>query len=322
MRCRICNLGGNSKTFTVRETMLGYGDAFLYFQCDGCGCLQIAEFPQDIGRYYPVDYYSFSATSRDRVDNRVVRWFRRIRNRASAGGADPISRLARNLFPNRKLTSLVGTGATSGSRILDVGCGAGWRLYALREAGFVNTLGVDPFVAEEITYENGLRILKRTVQEVDGEWDVIMFHHSFEHIPDQVGTLKAVARLLGPGGTCLIRIPTVSSFAWEHYRECWYQIDAPRHCYLHSVKSMETVARLAGLSVQSVVYDSTIDQFRASELCRLGIPWVRGGKFPRRQVREWKRRSRVLNREGRGDQAVFYLRKADKECGSGGPSPV
>jgi len=39
-----------------------------------------------------------------------------------------------------------------------------------------------------------------------------------------------------PGGWCVIRIPTVSSFAWEHYREQWVQLDAPRHFFLHKVR--------------------------------------------------------------------------------------
>ena len=308
-RCRICNTKGEGTAYTVRESMLGTGDPFLYFQCSRCQCLQIAEIPLDMGKYYPRDYYSFSTSSRERTGNRAAQWFRRIRTRASVGGAGIGYSIIRSLFPNRKLSALAEVGITRGSRILDIGCGSGWRLYALREAGFVNTLGIDPFITSDIAYANGLHILKRIVQEVEGEWDVIMFHHSFEHIPDQVGTLRATAQRLKPGGTCLIRIPTVSSYAWEHYREHWYQIDAPRHYYLHSVQSMEIAARQAGLSVRSIVYDSTVDQFRGSELCRSGVPLVRGGKSPREQVRAWRAQARVLNRERRGDQAAFYLQK-------------
>ena len=307
-RCRICESEGAWHSYIVREMMLGTGDPFLYFQCGRCQCLQISEIPGKIDRYYPRDYYSYAATSRDRTGNPAMQWIRRMRNRASVVKNGPGS-IIRNIFPNRKLLPLLQLGITPYSRILDVGCGSGWRLYALRDAGFTKTLGVDPFVADDITYENGLQILKRTVQEIDGEWDVIMFHHSFEHIPDQIGTLRSAARRLCPGGTCLIRVPTVSSFAWEHYREHWYQIDAPRHYYLHSLQSMELLARQAGMSVQSIVYDSTVDQFRGSELLRSGVPLVQGGKFPREQVREWKKKAHQLNLERRGDQVAFYLQK-------------
>jgi SAM-dependent methyltransferase len=317
-QCRICGSEGEWTAFTMREMMLGTRDPFLYFQCGRCQCLQISAIPASIGSYYPPDYYSFSSSSRETTDNRAAKWFRKVRTRASAGEAGPVSSIIRGLFPNRKLISLAEVGISRDSRILDVGCGSGWRLYALREAGFVNTLGIDPFIKSDITYENGLKVLKRVVQDIDGAWDIIMFHHSFEHIPDQIGTLQAAAHRLNPAGTCLIRIPTVSSYAWEYYRENWYQIDAPRHYYLHSVLSMEMLAQKAGLSVRKIIYDSTVDQFRGSEICRSGVPLVQGGKFPREQVQAWKARARVLNRERRGDQAAFYLRKQERGDSSRG----
>jgi len=309
-RCRICNNEGKGTVYTVLEMMLGSGDPFLYFQCGRCQCLQIAEIPSNIGAYYPHDYYSFSPTSRDKTGNPAVRWLRKLRNRCSVAGTGIGSRVIRSLFPNRKLLPLRELGLSCESRILDVGCGSGWRLYALREAGFVNTLGIDPFVGKDIAYSNGLRVLKRDVHEIEGRWDVVMYHHSFEHIPDQAATLRATAALLEPGGTCLVRVPVVSSHAWEHYREHWYQIDAPRHFYLHSLASMRILAEQSGLALEKVMFDSTVDQFRTSEMYRTGVKSLKEAGFSKAQVRAWKRSAARLNREGRGDQAVFFLRKA------------
>ncbi len=308
--CRICGYDGTSPAYTVREMMLGTGDAFTYVQCGRCHCLQISEFPDDMARYYPEGYYSFSSTSRDRTDNPALRGFRRMRNRASVIDSGMLNRLVRLVAPNRKLLPLLELDLSRDSRILDVGCGSGWRLYALREAGFVNTLGVDPYIKEDITYGNGLQVLKRTIGEVDGTWDVIMYHHSLEHIPDQQGTLRETARRLHPGGTCLIRVPTVSSYAWEHYGVNWYQIDAPRHFYLHSLESMRHLAEQSGMAVRSVVYDSTVDQFRTSEWYRTGCRSERDTMFTRSRLRTWKREAARLNRESKGDQAAFFLRKA------------
>ena len=39
--------------------MLGTRDEFDYVQCGKCGCLQIEEVPDNLGEYYPQDYYSF-----------------------------------------------------------------------------------------------------------------------------------------------------------------------------------------------------------------------------------------------------------------------
>jgi SAM-dependent methyltransferase len=307
--CRICNTNADHPAYTVREMMMGTGERFIYFQCAHCHCLQIAEFPPEMAKYYPANYYSFSTTSRDKTKNWVLKWARRIRNTSSVYEKGFGNRLIRTLFPNKKLLSLLRLGLDRASRILDVGCGSGWRLYALRESGFHNTFGIDPYLENDLTYENGLQILKKTVHEMDGLWDVVMFHHSLEHMPDQVATLRAASGLLGPGGTCLIRVPVASSYAWEHYREHWYQIDAPRHFYLHSYESMTLLAEQCGLALQSSECDSTLDQFRISEMYKRGLRTFKEAGFTRSLNNEWKRRAAELNRERQGDQAVFYFKK-------------
>jgi SAM-dependent methyltransferase len=218
----------------------------------------------------------------------------------------------KRLFPNAKLTALSKVNLTKKSRIMDVGCGSGSLLYALKEVGFTNLMGIDPYLKDNICYENGLNILKQTIHDLQDEYDLIMYHHSFEHIADPYHELESVSRRLAPGGVCMIRIPTVSSFAWERYREHWYQIDAPRHYFLHSVESMALLAGRAGFHLQKPVYDSTVDQFRGSELYARGIPFMSGEVkhlFTNAQIRAWKREAGKLNRAGRGDQAVFYLVK-------------
>jgi 2-polyprenyl-3-methyl-5-hydroxy-6-metoxy-1,4-benzoquinol methylase len=213
------------------------------------------------------------------------------------------------VFRNRKLVSLSAIPLNRESRILDVGCGAGERIYALREIGFRNVSGVDPYIGGDIEYANGVKIAKKPVHDLQGTWDVIMYHHAFEHVPEPVAELHAVARLLRPGGVCLLRIPTVSSFAWEHYREYWYQIDAPRHAFLHSVESVALLAERTGFRVEKVVHDSTADQFARSEEYKKGIPFASGASagFSRSQRNRWRRQANRLNAENRGDQAAFYL---------------
>jgi hypothetical protein len=106
-----------------------------------------------------------------------------------------------------------------------------------------------------------------------------------------------------------VRIPTVSSEAWEEYREYWVQLDAPRHLYLHSVESLSRLARLVGLRVDKVTYDSTALQFEGSELYRRGgtLRELSASTFTRRERREFSRRAKRLNATNRGDQAAFLL---------------
>jgi SAM-dependent methyltransferase len=290
--------------------MFGYNDRFDYIQCAACKCLQIAAIPRDMSKYYPSHYYSFTPKKRRHQRNPAIRTLRRFQDRSTVFRRGLLGSLVAAWSPNKKLLPLARVGLTRDSRVLDVGCGDGWRLSALREIGFRNVLGVDPYIEKDIRHENGVEVLKRGIYDVSGEWDLIMYHHSFEHVPDQVRELQAVARLLPSGGCCLIRVPTVSSFAWERYRENWVQLDAPRHYLLPSVEGMRLLAEKTGFIVRDVLFDSTKDQFQGSELYRLGMPLSSGEKiFPVSQVKAWKRLAKKLNKERRGDQAAFYLIK-------------
>jgi SAM-dependent methyltransferase len=128
---------------------------------------------------------------------------------------------------------------SSTTRILDVGCGTGTIPYVLYNAGFKEIIGLEPFIQDDIRYANGLTIKKGWLTDYEDDlFDLIMFHHSFEHVSAPHEYLEAAHRLLKPNGRLLIRIPTVSSFAFQHYLENWVQLDAPRHAMLYSGKGM------------------------------------------------------------------------------------
>ena len=68
-KCRICN-GPLGPALTVREMMYGTRDEFDYHQCHDCACLQISKIPEDIGKYYPENYYSFG------INHKRKHWLR------------------------------------------------------------------------------------------------------------------------------------------------------------------------------------------------------------------------------------------------------
>lgn len=312
MTCRIC---GGAADFSIRATerMFGLGGEFWYDRCGWCGGLQLRSVPPDLRPYYPAHYYAFSdAAGRAGIARSTIRRVRDalVFNRGPRIGRwiDPF--LSPGMLQMRRWLDLAG--ATKDSRILDVGCGTGATLRRLVDQGFRHVLGVDPFIDETILHHGRPLVLKGTLEDVSGTWDLIMFHHSLEHIEDQRGTMAQAARRLAPNGRCLIRIPIVSSYAWEEYQDRWVQLDAPRHLMLHSLRSMDHLARAAGLRVEAVVHDSTMFQFEGSELYRLDRPLTEltPDSFTRAQRRNFAARAEKLNAEGRGDQAAFYLRHA------------
>ena len=310
--------------------MLGLRDVHNYFECADCGCLQIAEIPNNIQDYYPSgDYYSYDAVKSIRgLKGKLIR----KRDRFAATGKGMIGHIMQNIQPHDKLPSLQHTKTDLNSRILDVGCGAGHLLHSMQEAGFKNLLGIDPFNNEDIQYDNGLTIMQQSIHDLstndessndskydshDG-WDLIMFNHSYEHVSDQLEVLNKAFDLLKPSGICMIRIPTVTSWAWRHYAEDWVQLDAPRHFFLHSMKSMHLLANKVGFSLDEVIYDSFAFQYWGSEQYKMGIPLHDEksfainpdySSFTKQDIKHYQEQSKILNATKAGDQAAFYLSK-------------
>lgn len=318
--CRICHNEKGNRLYHVREMMFGFKDEFAYFQCSQCNCLQILQIPSDMSKYYPETYYSFRQIKTKSLENLLKNSVKKLRNRYILFNKGKlVGKLIYSYFPAHDISNYHHyCQITKDTRILDIGCGSGGMLYDFAEAGLNHLLGIDPYLEADITYHNGLRILKKFIHEVEGEWDLIMFHHSFEHIANPEETLCKVSELLHDNGICLIRIPTVSSFAWEHYKENWVQLDAPRHFFLHSVDSVSLLAQKASLKLERIVFDSSSFQFWGSEQYKRDIPLnsersygINRQKsiFSKVEIQNFSREAHELNQQHRGDQAAFYLTK-------------
>jgi len=320
--CHICGNSENNRIHKTREMMFGMHDTFDYLECGMCGTVQIIEIP-DLNRYYPQNYYSFDSTNQ-------IEFTKKFKRRLAA-------RFAANYFIYKK--NFIGKylaekkdwikahfpaslrdfplGINFKSRILDFGCGTGKLLQILYHFGFRNLTGVDAFIKEDIFYPNGIKIYKRSLSELEPYFDLIMFHHSFEHLPNPLETLRETYRLLPEGKFCLIRIPIVN-FAWKKYGVNWVQLDPPRHLFLFTEKSFNFVAEKAGFMIEKVIYDSEAFQFWGSEqyLRDISLNGERAYKgiieesiFTTEQMSDWENQAQDLNTQNRGDQACFYLRK-------------
>ncbi len=317
-QCRICSKRGAHRTFRVPELQFRMGESFTYFECGTCGCLQLAEIPPDMAQYYPQNYYSYMTGSKTSFYRRFKNRLERSRNRFGLYGEGVVGRLLQAVLPELALPKLARLSPSHDSRILDVGSGSGRPLQFLADEGFGNVTGIDPFIKEDTFHPNGLRILKKDLMEMEGRWDIILFNHSLEHMPDNLGALKKAFSLLEENGWCVVSIPTVSSFSWRHYGIYWHALDAPRHIFLHSLDSFRRVVEQAGFAIKDSVYDSQATQFWYSENFRRGLSikanetlqiWLsdrimRAVHFIPQHLRAMR-----LNREGQGDLVAFFLQK-------------
>jgi hypothetical protein len=301
--------------FDAKEMMVGTREAFRYFECPNCGCVQIAEIPPRMDKYYEHDYYSFNALTFSLLQRYKFFAFRSI---ALVGGFSAslrkfIGQRHRGLdliFLYRKLAR------DRNVSILDVGAGAGKLVRDLFEIGYRNVLGIDLFLSKDISYRGRTIVRRCDIFSVDGLWGIISFHHSLEHMTEQQAVLTRAREMLSGNGCVIVRIPIVGGDAWREYREHWVQLDPPRHLYLHSLKSLGMVANNAGLNVSEIVYDSWGLQFWGSELYRQDIslndprsPAVnrKTPLFTASQMKEFERRAHLANVAGKGDQIVAVL---------------
>lgn len=176
-------------------------------------------------------------------------------------------------------------------------------------AGFRNLSGIDPFVDSDIQVTRGVTVRRGELGTVQGQFDLIMFHHSLEHVPDPVEVVSQAASLLAPGGWILIHVPVMGKWAWRQYGTDWVQLDAPRHLHLFTEKAVHEMADSVGLGVDAVIYDSFELQYIGSEKVRLSranstarINYTSG------DIRSFRRRARKLNINHDGDQACFLMR--------------
>lgn len=327
--CRICGTADNHRTFLAREMMFGTKEEFEYFMCDTCGCLQITDIPSDLSHYYPKDYYSFSIEKRKPVSE--LRQFllkQRFRNAIFNKGYKVNKLLERFIeIPEIRLDRAVPVSEILkisrvqdfSARFLDIGCGS-WSQWmeSLKIMGFRNCSGYDPFIEKDVD-QNGISIYKNK-KSVTGEFELITLHHSLEHIPDQKEILEFAHAHLAPKGVLLVRIPTVSSYAWEHYGTDWVELDPPRHLYLHSRGSIRKLGKMVGLSLYKTICDSISFEFYGSEQYRHEISltdsdsyWMTGQSslFSPEDIDRFETMAQEVNLHDECGRACFFFTRSE-----------
>lgn len=314
--CRTCGSTELGRTYLVKEVMFHSGKEFTYDQCRSCASLQIKKIPaaEELAEFYPDEYYSFQAKKASSLKEKLLGLVRTERDRGLAGKSWIGGALAAISSDNFQVTIIGRIGAREEARILDVGCGAGNFLNRLARIGYRNIAGADPFLAHDSTTAVGVPLHKRSLAEMDGVYDIISYHHVFEHVVDPAGELRIISGKLSPGGLCLIQVPTPSSDAWEEYGVNWAHWDAPRHLTLMSRKGFAALAARCGFEVRHIFDIGLPWSLMASELHKRGVKLRTlaelDKQFSKAERASFRRKSDTANRAGRGDAVCYVLARA------------
>jgi len=318
LKCRVCGNTDGNKKFFAREMMFGTKEKFEYYECASCKCVQIRNIPEDLDKYYPQKYNSFDRVEKT-SDNAIKKFLKiAMAKHYLTDNKSPLGKFLLKIFDPGFLEKIKKTKVSFNSAILDIGSGTGLRLTGLARNGFTNITGMDPFIKEDIFYDNGIKILKKNIFDIEGKFDMVMLNHSFEHMPELLNVMHEINRLLISGGTVLIRIPLADSYAWKKYGVNWVALDPPRHLFLHTPKSIKILAGKSGFELTDTMYDSTAYQFWGSEQYLHDIAMFSEKSyyknpdksiFTKDQIKQFEAKAKELNAKGEGDAACFYLKK-------------
>jgi 2-polyprenyl-3-methyl-5-hydroxy-6-metoxy-1,4-benzoquinol methylase len=291
--------------------MLGLNHVFDYFECGNCGCLQIIKIPENIADYYPTNYLSFNKPVFSKKLSKLRLLLKAKMSRHYNGASDKIGHLM-SLFYNNPLPFIRPGFINLNSKILDIGCGTGKLLLTMQRNGYKNLEGIDLYIENDIKYDNGVSIYKNDIFKLTEKYDLIMLNHSFEHMDLPHEVLNKLSSNLNANGTIMIRIPVAGSYAWRKYKTQWVQLDAPRHYFLHTIKSICILADKCSYTLEEIFFESSLLQFTGSEKYLRGLDFNSTNSiFSKKQIKAFENKAKSLNAINDGDTACFYLRKND-----------
>jgi SAM-dependent methyltransferase len=227
MTCPVCGASAGAPALEGEDRLLGVPGRFTVAECTGCGLALTAPRLEGeaLGAHYP-----------DRYGQHV------------AGGGGWLSRLRRRQLDLglRRAPFSIGRGRTG--RMLDVGCGRGDHAAAFARAGWT-ACGLD-FAPAAVAAARAQGVDAEVGEVESAPWparsfDLVLFSHVVEHLPDPVRSLRAAGELVAPGGRIVVQVPDWGSRLRRWFGTYWFNLDLPRHLQHFDAAALRTAASSA-----------------------------------------------------------------------------
>lgn len=203
---------------------------FELLACEHCGTLRT--WPdlddEEVGAFYPPSYYG---EKNKRFLDALERVIHVLHKRRAA-------ELARRTTPGR---------------VLDIGCGRGIILAAMRDLGF-QPVGVE---LSDTSARHAREVLGLDVRSSmfdddlpRGQFTCVIFWHSLEHIRDPAPALDRARDLLAPGGLLVVAVPNAESLQATLFREKWFHLDVPRHYHHFTLRAVRQLVESRDFTVE------------------------------------------------------------------------
>lgn len=201
-------------------------------------------------------------------------------------------------------------------KIVEVGGGLGFLLSTFKNEGW-DVLAVEPWL-EACRYaeaEFGIEAIPSTLEDAslpNDSADAVIMLHVIEHVPDPVGTLSEIHRILKPGGHAIIETPRYDTVWFKLLGRRERSVSCDGHIYFFTSQSLQQTAEKAGLELVQRKYVGrhlTLDRLAWN----LGV--VSKSKIVQRSIASLSRKLRLQDRAlhlNVGDMQRLYLRKPEQ----------
>jgi SAM-dependent methyltransferase len=217
MICNVCNSSQSEILFQAQDYEHGIPGTWTIVRCSACGLVAQDPLPAptEIASFYPASYSAYNSDT-------IISWM------SEAVFAQDARRISR-LMPK-------------GACILDVGCGNGRALLAMRRWGFRRLAGLEiDAAAAQRARESGLDVRCGELSNTDfpdGSFDLIRMGHVIEHVLDPMATLHRAYRLLKPGGILMGETPNTDCLDCRIFKKYWGPLHIPRHIFIFDDRNL------------------------------------------------------------------------------------
>jgi SAM-dependent methyltransferase len=129
--------------------------------------------------------------------------------------------------------------------VLEYGVGLGWNLAALpcrRKIGFDIADFLEPSVRAL-----GIEYMADSKSIADGTIDVVVCHHTLEHVTEPPAVLREIRRLLAPGGKLLLYVPLEQESRYNEFKP-----DEPNHhLYAWNTQTLGNLVQEIGFEIKA-----------------------------------------------------------------------
>ena len=140
------------------------------------------------------------------------------------------------------------------SSIIDIVCGQGTLLKALKKHGYQNLYGLDPSKkCTDICASNGIHAFQGTIDNniIDRRFDVVILDNVLEHVFDINDFIQKVLQLLNTEGYLVIRVPDARLYTPQFYPKAYsaFTIEHINHFDHQSIITLGSIHKLRFVAI-------------------------------------------------------------------------